>query len=100
MPEYILLMHSDVVDRDMANHGQAWGDYLGRLRQSGSFDGGSSVGNGQAFRKGSEARPPEINVEGFIRVRAASLQDAQHFLAGNPNYEAGGTVEIRELPPD
>jgi hypothetical protein len=100
MPEYILLMHSDVVDRDMANDGQAWGVYLGRLRQSGSFDGGSSVGSGQAFRKGSQARPAEGSVEGFIRVRAASLQDAQQFLSGNPNYEAGGTVEIRELPPE
>jgi len=28
------------------------------------------------------------------------LAHAKVFLAGNPIYEAGGTVEIRELPRD
>jgi hypothetical protein len=35
---------------------------------------------------------------GFIRVRAKSLEQAKALVAGNPLYEAGGTVEIRELP--
>jgi len=35
---------------------------------------------------------------GFIRVAADSLEDAQGLSAGNPVSEAGGTVEIRELP--
>jgi len=30
-------------------------------------------------------------------LRAQSLEDAQRFLAGNPNYDAGGTVEVRQL---
>ena len=38
--------------------------------------------------------------DGFIRVRAADIEAARHFLAGNPVYEGGGTVEIRELPVD
>ena len=35
---------------------------------------------------------------GYIRVTADSLDQAKTLLAGNPVYEAGGTVEIRELP--
>ena len=35
---------------------------------------------------------------GFIRVEAESLADAEALLAGNPVFENGGTVEIRELP--
>jgi hypothetical protein len=36
-------------------------------------------------------------MNGFIRVRAEDLTAAKKFLIGNPIYEAGGTVEIREL---
>jgi hypothetical protein len=39
-------------------------------------------------------------VTGFLRIRAASLDEAASFLAGNPVFEAGGTVELRELPKD
>ena len=35
---------------------------------------------------------------GFVRVSAKDLDEACTLLAGNPVYEAGGTVEIRELP--
>ena len=35
---------------------------------------------------------------GYIRIRAESLEAARHYLSGNPTFEAGGTVEIRELP--
>jgi hypothetical protein len=31
-------------------------------------------------------------------VQADSIDDARRFLEGNPVFEAGGTVEIRELP--
>jgi hypothetical protein len=31
-------------------------------------------------------------------VKAESLDQAKTLLAGNPQFEAGGTVEIRELP--
>ena len=38
------------------------------------------------------------HLTGYIRVRAESLDQAKSLLAGNPLFEAGGTVEIRELP--
>ena len=40
------------------------------------------------------------HLSGYLRVEAASLEDACRFLEGNPVFESGGTVEIRELPRD
>jgi hypothetical protein len=39
-------------------------------------------------------------VSGYLRVRAESLDDAVALLQGNPVYEAGSTIEVRELPRD
>jgi hypothetical protein len=97
MKDFILLMHGDAPP-DACEGG--WDAYFARLRASGRFDGGSSVGRGQCFRKTTPAPASLSSVNGFLRVRAEDLEDAQTFLAGNPVYEAGGTVEIRELPTD
>jgi hypothetical protein len=68
------------------------------LKAKGCFRGGSEVGQGKCFRKQLEA--PEIfdRLVGYIRIEAPSLAEAEAMLKGNPVYEAGGTVEIRELP--
>ncbi|GAB2877767.1 hypothetical protein GCM10027277_53920 [Pseudoduganella ginsengisoli] len=42
--------------------------------------------------------PPRKLADGYIRIRAASMEATQAFLDGNPVYEGGGTVEVRELP--
>jgi hypothetical protein len=44
--------------------------------------------------------PPGItrHLGGYIRVTAATIDEAKSLLAGNPHFEAGRTVEIRELP--
>ncbi|MGC4012678.1 MAG: YciI family protein [Pseudomonas sp.] len=84
----------------VANDGERWGAYLAGLRQSGHFDGGSSIGAGERCRKGQAPQPVNDGLTGFIRVRAESLEEARRFLAGNPHYEAGGSVEVRELPRD
>lgn len=96
MVRFLLLMHGDTTaDEDAA----AWGPYLSGLRQSGGFDGGSSIGPGQGHRKhGSPA--PAANLVGYLLVHAADAEVAKSFLDGNPAYEAGGTVEIRELIED
>ena len=99
MNEYILLMHSDVVDGAHADDGAQWGAYMSTLRQSGRFDGGSAMGVGMCMKKAGVARRAS-QLTGCIRVRAESLDDARRFLMGNPVYEAGGTVEICELPKD
>ena len=98
MNEYILLMHQDAPNTEVADDPTRWGEYLARLRSTGHFDGGSSMGHGERLRKNQSSQPSGDDLGGFIRVRAVGLESAKQFLAGNPVYEAGGTVEIRELP--
>jgi hypothetical protein len=99
MNDYILLMYNDVPD-GQRRPGQDWAAYFTKLREAAAFQGGSSVGGGVCVRKGGSA--PEISghIGGYIRIRAADLDAARALVAGNPVYEAGGTVEIRELPKD
>jgi hypothetical protein len=93
MPEYILLMHGD------ANEGEtAWEPYLRRLDQSGCFQGGSAIGDGICVRKQGATPSVTAHLTGYVRVVADNLDHAKSMLIGNPLYEAGGTVEIRELP--
>ena len=93
MTEYILLMHDDALD-----DGNAWEPYLERLKKTGCFQGGSAIGDGVCVRK--TGAPPSVtaHLTGYIRVNADSLDHAKSMLTGNPLFEAGGTVEIRELP--
>jgi hypothetical protein len=98
MNEYVLMMHNDANDPLIADDGERWGRYITGLRQSGQFDGGSSIGAGEQCRKGHPPQSADMKLTGFIRIRAENLEDAKRFLVGNPVYEAGGTVEIRELP--
>jgi hypothetical protein len=93
MNEYLLLMHADSTTAEDVS---LWDTYLGKLNQLGAFAGGSSIGAGQCMRKAGTAAPLTPLV-GFIRVRAENLHAAQQLLAGNPAFEAGATVEIREL---
>jgi hypothetical protein len=94
MAEYILFMHNDVV---VSNQG-AWESYLRMLKQSGVFEGGSGIGGGICVRKAGTPSAITAHLAGYIRVNAATIDHAKSLLAGNPHFEAGGTVEIRELP--
>jgi hypothetical protein len=98
MKDFILFMYNDCVDRAMANDDEKWNSYFSTLRASGRFDGGSSIGSGTKYRKNHPDLPSERGMNGFIRIRAEGDVEASSFLAVNPVYEAGGTVEIRELP--
>jgi hypothetical protein len=97
MKDFILFMYNDATDRVAADDERRWEAYLSSLRGSGQFDGGSSIGAGIHLRRGHADRPSSTDLSGFIRIRADSLEGARGFLQGNPVYEAGGTVEIREL---
>lgn len=93
MGEYILFMHDDASDDE-----KTWKPYVQRLKESGCFQGGSAIGDGVCARKNGAAPSVTAHLTGYIRVNADSLDDAKSMLAGNPLFEAGGTVEIRELP--
>lgn len=97
MNEYIFLMFGDAADVQMADDGALWDAYIARRQASGQFDGGSAIGAGLSCRKDRAAQPTPPGCTGFLRVRAPSLAAAQALLEGNPTYEAGGTVEVREL---
>jgi hypothetical protein len=90
MAEYILFMHDDADDDP-----RAWDPYLRTLRQSGAC---SAIGDGICVRKSGPAPAITDHLSGYIRLTADSIDHAKSFLAGNPVFEAGGTVEIRELP--
>ena len=93
MTEYLFLMHDDAVADD-----RAWEPYLRGLQQRGCFEGGSEIGGGVCVRRDGASRAMTPRLAGYTRVRAGSLDDARSLLSGNPVFEAGGTVEIPELP--
>jgi len=86
-------VHNDAVD-DTSD----WEPYLATLKAAGAFQGGSEIGGGICARKSGAPPPISSHLTGFIRVSADSIEHAQVLLAGNPVFEAGGTIEIRELP--
>lgn len=98
MNDYILLMHNDARESPSAETNFAWGRYIEVLNKSGCFLGGSALGGGQCYTRSGTPREITSHIGGYIRVQANSLDDAQKFLDGNPVFEGGGTVEIRELP--
>ena len=98
MTDYLLLMHDDAKKEATDAHDDEWTSYLKKLKDGGCFRGGSAIGDGECARKSGIIPPISNHLSGFIRVEAESLAQARSFLAGNPTYEAGGTVEIRELP--
>ena len=93
MPDYLLFMHDDA-----AGPTQGWPEYFHRLCEAGVFEGGSAIGGGMVARKSGTPAALTAHLGGFIRISARDLDHAKAFLDGNPVYEAGGTVEIRELP--
>ncbi len=95
MRDFIVFMHDDASAEPPP---EAWSAYLLRLRELDIFDGGSAIGSGATFRKQGPAGALSGQLSGYIRIRADSLAAAEEALAGNPVYECGGTVEIRELP--
>jgi hypothetical protein len=94
MADFLLLMHDDGGRDTDAD----WSAYLSRLQAAGVLHGGSAIGGGECVRKAGTAPPLSAHLAGFIRITADDLAHAKTLLAGNPTYEAGGTVELRELP--
>jgi hypothetical protein len=62
------------------------------------FAGGSAIGDGACFRKGSPAPALFAKLGGYLKIEARNRADARSLLVGHPVYEGGGTVEIRERP--
>jgi hypothetical protein len=95
MKDFLLLMHSG-----SNAESAAWGPYLAKLRAAECFQGGSSIGNGVCVVRTGDAPDVTHHLAGYVKVKAKDLAHARELLDGNPVYEAGGVVEIRELPND
>ena len=95
MSDYLMLMHNDP---PRAASDDDWATYVEALAKTGKLRGGSAIGGGVCRRKSGTAPSITAHIGGFIRVEAESLADVEALLAGNPVFENGGTVEIRELP--
>ena len=97
MNDYIFMLHNDARD-DGHSRNDEWAAYIAKLQQAGVFQGGIAIGDGVCVSK--NGAPPDITPQltGFIRVQSESLSRAQELVQGNPVFEAGGTVEIREIP--
>jgi hypothetical protein len=93
MTDFLFLMH----EGETTSPAQ-WEAYLGRLGSQGVLRGGSAIGGGVCLKKSGAAPAISRNIVGYIKVEAADMAAAQALLAGNPVYEAGGAVEVRELP--
>lgn len=97
MNEYIFLMYGDVTDLSVADDGTRWEQYISTLRASGQFEGGSSIGHGARCKKDSVQDTSHSAITGYIRIQAENIEAAKRFLVGNPTFEAGGMIEVREL---
>jgi hypothetical protein len=97
MNDYLFLMHDAVPSAGPGRQGQ-WSTYLGKLREAGALEGGSAIGGGVCVSKAAVPPPITPSITGYLRIQAESLGAARALIPGNPVYETGGTVEIRELP--
>lgn len=97
MTDFIFFMHDDV-PQGQRRPDSEWETYFAKLREVGAFQGGSSIGDGVCASKSSPPVAITGHISGYIRVRAENLESARELVVGNPVYEAGGTVEIRNLP--
>jgi hypothetical protein len=95
MLDFILLMHDDAASKVSSD---MWEHYFASLRERGVFVGGSTIGPGECIRKTGTTAPTTKHLSGFIRIQARDLSEAKQLVSGNPVFECGGTVEIRELP--
>ncbi len=95
MAEFILLMHDDI---ETPEDDARWRPYLESLAAEGVLRGGSAIGAGTTLRRTGEPLRTTDHIVGYVKIEADDLGHARTFVAGNPVYEAGGTIEIRALP--
>ena len=98
MIDFIFLMHDDSAPPTSDSGDDGWGPYIQKLKTMKRFVGGSAMGGGICVNQAGTNLDVSSHIVGFITVQAESLQDARELLSGNPVFEAGGMVEIRELP--
>ena len=95
MAEFMLLLHG-VILRDEKS--QDWRTDLEFLSAEGALRGGSAIGPGVCIRRSGAVPNVTRHIVGYVIIEARNLDHTRRLAQANPFYEAGGTVEIRELP--
>ncbi len=88
MAEFMMLMKG-------SGKAEEWAGYIDKLVSSGTFRGGSELGNGSCVSKASA--DDDCTVTGFMRFEGDSKEQVLALIPGNPVYESGGSVEVLEI---
>jgi hypothetical protein len=94
MKHFLFLMHRDTFGEVSP---LLWPSYLSKLKAAGAFAGGGMLGTGKVIKKDGTMKNTD-ELAGFIRIQAEDLEAAKALAIGNPIFECGGSIEIRELP--
>lgn len=73
---------------------EQWSAYIETLTASGTFRGGSVLGNGRCI---SQSKTTECTIDGFMRFEAATMNEVLDLAQLNPTLLAGGSIEVLEL---
>ncbi|MEO0816264.1 MAG: hypothetical protein AAFX86_03055 [Pseudomonadota bacterium] len=95
MAEFLILMHADT--QEIVSD-SSWDEYIAKLVSMGAMRGGSALSGGKSYRNSGPPASITEHIVGYLKIEAETIEQAGSMLAGNPVFEAGGTVEIRELP--
>ncbi len=83
---------------------QKWNQWIGGIAGQGRLTGGDALlptgrtlrGTGRVVSDGPYTEGKEI-VSGYLIVSASSLDEAVEMAQGCPNFDTGGTVEVRPV---
>lgn len=103
--KYLLLFKDGLPKpEDLENHMRLWDTWIGQIAQKGFFDSGLPFGPRAKVIIGPEKsvsdyvqKPGDVN--GYVIVRADSMDEAVEIAKQAPNLALGGTVEIRSTVP-
>jgi hypothetical protein len=97
MKDYILFMHNDAPDGGKPRPAAEWSSYFEKLNAEHVFEGGASIGGGVCMNKSGSAPQISDRIFGYIRLRVRDINHAKELVELNPVFQAGGSVEIREI---
>ena len=94
MNQYLLLIQ----DNAKAQSSEAeWSVFFAAARASGTFVGGSAVGDRELFGDADSAKPTD-HVVGYMRFDTNDKSTVTELLKIHPAVLNGGSVELCELP--
>lgn len=92
--QYLLLIHGNTRS---APSSQEWATFLETAKNSGTFKGGSAVGEKQLIGA-SVASGLSEHIAGFMRFDSEDKQRVLDLLDDHPVVRHGGTIELCEMP--